>query len=140
MLNTKNNVKELDERALGVTPTTVLSPLSLPIALIIEHSIRKARQDHILTSRQEGSDLIIKDLGRTMLIHPIQNNRNLFDVQSKCLKRSGDDSRIVRPHSVHGFHHRWDNLCAVGLDGDRDEVEPFFVFRSGECVETSEVF
>lgn len=124
MVYTKHDIEELDEGALSVAPTSKLAPLSLPIPFIVKYTTRQTRSTHILASRQERTNAVVKRHRITPLMHPIQQLAHLCDTGSKILQTRDDGLVVTSLDGLETPHHGLDDVSAAGLHGDADEQEP----------------
>lgn len=78
MADPEEDIKGLDQRALRITPPTVLVPLALLVADIIEHAAGQAGRGHVLAPGQEGPDLVEEDFRGAFLVHALQRGDEIL--------------------------------------------------------------
>ena len=72
MANPKKNIEHLNQRALRITPPTILVPLAATTTDIVENAMWQAGSHHILTPSQKGPE-VVEEHGRgTVLVHALQ--------------------------------------------------------------------
>ena len=67
----QNDIKELDEAALGVRAAAVLLELFASRAILINDTVWEASFGHVFRSSKEGADAVVKDVRVAMLIHSV---------------------------------------------------------------------
>ena len=71
MLDSEHDIKELDQRTLGIASTTVLSPLALSCTFIVENTIWQASYHHVFAAGEKRSDAVVENFWIAFLIHPV---------------------------------------------------------------------
>jgi hypothetical protein len=71
MLNTKDDIEELDDRTLCIAPAAELHIGLLASAVIEHNAVRKPSVSHILATSEERSDAVIKDVWIATLVHAL---------------------------------------------------------------------
>lgn len=73
VLNAENDVKELDERALGVAATTQLSVFLSICAVIKQDAVWEAGLCHVFATSEKRADAVVEDVRIAILIHLLQD-------------------------------------------------------------------
>lgn len=139
MLNSKRDIEQLDQRALRITPSAVLMPLSLPVSRIIEDTIGQTRRGHVLGPGQQRADLMIKHRGSAPLMHPFQKGAQLVQAPGHLEEKLSGPRRIGEMHGANRVQNERDHLCAACFDGDRQHEEPSLVVGAGEGVQNRQI-
>lgn len=139
MIHTQKDIKSLNQRALGITPPTVLMPFSLALTDIVKDAIRQPSRSHILAPSQKRTQLMKEDRRVTLLMHPLQHSIEVLNTVSESAKQWSQTCRVMGRSCRNCIEHQWYKAGTFGLDGDGDDDEPFFVFCSGKSGEEGDV-
>lgn len=82
MVDPKDNIKQLYQRALCVTATAVLPPLPMTIPFIIKDSVGEACSGHPFRTREEGPQNMVEHLRVAMVVHPVEKSAKFLDSSS----------------------------------------------------------
>lgn len=77
VLNAENDVKELDERALGVAASTQLSVCLSICAVVKQDAVRETCLCHVFATSEERADAVVEDVRIAVLIHLLQDRAEL---------------------------------------------------------------
>lgn len=72
VIDTEDDIKKLNQGALSIASTTILSPLAFSIALIVEDAFWQTSRCHAFAPCQERPDNMIKHLRITMFSHSVK--------------------------------------------------------------------
>lgn len=139
MLNTQEDVKSLEQRALRVASTAVLAPLALAIALIIEHTIRESCLFHIFGPCKERTQLEVEDGRGALLDHASKDLVDSLEAIGVLSQDFSDQRVIFGVDGFDGFQHQRDETGATCFDAYGDQIEPLLILGSGEGVEGVQV-
>jgi hypothetical protein len=119
--HTKDCIEELNQRALSITSTSVLSPGALAIPFIIEDA---PRQMIVQASCYKWSDLVIEYLGITPFVHSLEETSDLAQTFDEELQAGNHHFRVVDINRLKRRQHcRYDRSCP-GLHCVRDHEKP----------------
>ena len=79
VVDAEDNVEELNQGALSITSTTVLLPLALTIAFVVEDTSWQTGCSHAFAAGQEWPDFVIEDLGIAVLSHSAEKGTKFRD-------------------------------------------------------------
>lgn len=145
MLNTQENVKSLNQRALGIATTAIPTPLALSIASVVEHAVRQSGSGHVLASSEEWTKLVEEEGRRAFLIHAAKDVSYFVQTSGQVIEDADDTAGVVGLNGIDGVQHLRNEFGSGSFDCHRDHDEPLLVFGSseggdiGQVVRVSEV-
>lgn len=129
VVDTQNDVEELDEGALPVVSARQLSPLTLSVTLVVKDAPWQTCRSHVFASGEERSDAVVEGHGIAPLVHPLEKVADIMYAFLECVERPNNDPIVSGLDGVGGSYHRIDYTGALGLHCYADEEEP----RLGLC-------
>ena len=127
VLDAQHNVKELEERALGVAAAAVLPERVVRAPRVVAHTVRQPRVGHVLATGQEWSNAMVKGVRIAILVHALQQGAELVEALRERMQATGDGVAIAHPCGGNGVEHQRDDRATARLDRHRHEIEPRFV-------------
>jgi hypothetical protein len=131
MVDREEDVKHLNQRALSITSTAVLSPMALAIPFVVEDSLRKTDRSHSLGPCTKGSDVVVEYLGVTSFMHALEKFSDVSNPRRYGLELTQDSVKLLRGQGLIAAEHGWYQRRPLGLDSSGHHVEPLFI--DGAC-------
>lgn len=140
VVDTKSDVEELDDGALGVATTAVLAVLAATRLIeLVEDAFRQTSLGHVLAPCKERPDAVVENGRVAALVDALQQSAEVVQALCEYAQATADGRHVAIAGSGHGRQHERDNGRAPCLDGDRDQVKPGLVDGAGEGGQGGEV-
>lgn len=82
VVDPKNNIKQLYQRALCIAAAAILPPLPMTISFIIKDSVGEACSGHPFRAREEWPQNMVEHLWVAMLVHPVEKSAKFLKSNS----------------------------------------------------------
>jgi hypothetical protein len=120
MFHAQHDVKELDNRALCVASTAVLSVILFSTSIVVEQTFGESSILHVPAASKEWPDPVVKDMRITVLVHSMKKSTDLIQDLREVLKTLNDNTSIPFPSGRNCLHHQGNTRCRASLNGHRD--------------------
>lgn len=139
MIDLQYRIEELEEGALAIASTSILSPRSFAIAFVIEDSVWQAGCLHVHATSQERSDVVVEDLWMASVVHAFEKFADIDHALLEVCQTFHDCCIVLTLHCLHSSEHRVDQWTSTRLHRVGDDQEPRFIVRTSGCMKCNQV-
>lgn len=121
-------IEELEQGALSITSSAVLSPRPFSFAFIIKDPIGQTGRFHVHAPRQKGTNMVVEDLWMTSIIHALEQFSNVIHTLFEVRQTFHNGRIILALDCFHGCQHGANEWSRTRFHGIRDDEKPRFIF------------
>ena len=108
-------------------------------AIFVDDAVGQAGVRHVLATRQERPDAVVKNVRVAAFVHAGQQAADFVDAFCEAVQAFRNGAAIVDARSGNSIDHEGDGRGATHFNHGANEVKPRLVQRASKCSESRDI-